>query len=398
ILADHLAAGQDRDVLEHRLAAVAEAGRLHRRDLEAAAQLVDDQGRQRLALDILGDDEERLARLHHRLEDGEHRLQARELLLVQQDVRALQLADHLLGIGDEVRREIAAVELHALDDVELGLEALRLLDRDDALIADLLRRLRDHLADLAVAIRGDDAHLGDLVIGSDLARALLHVGDHRLDSKVDAALQVHRVHAGGDGLRALADDRLRQHGRRGRAVTGEVAGLHGDFLDHLGAHVLELVGKLDLLGDGDAVLGDARRAERLVEHDVAALRPQRYPHRVGENVDAAQHPLARVAGKSYVLGRHVSLSPPLHATLRAADDFPSTIPMMSDSFMMRISSPSILTSVPDHLPKRTKSPLFTSGMTRLPFSSKAPGPTEMTSPSWGFSWAVSGMMIPPAVF
>src|SRR3712207_8591857 len=36
ILADHLAAGQDRDVLEHRLAAIAEAGSLHRRDLEAA--------------------------------------------------------------------------------------------------------------------------------------------------------------------------------------------------------------------------------------------------------------------------------------------------------------------------------------------------------------------------
>ena len=51
ILADHLAAGEDGDVLEHRLAAIAEARRLHRRDLEAAAQLVDDQRRQRLALD-----------------------------------------------------------------------------------------------------------------------------------------------------------------------------------------------------------------------------------------------------------------------------------------------------------------------------------------------------------
>ena len=46
----------------------------------------------------------------------------------------------------------------------------------------------------------------------------------------------------------------------------------GDFAHHLRAHVLELVGELDFLGDGDAVLGDARRAERLVEDDVAALR------------------------------------------------------------------------------------------------------------------------------
>ncbi len=167
ILADDLAAGQDGDVLEHRLAAIAEAGRLNRRDLEAAAQLVDDERRQRLALDILGDDEQRLAALHHRLEQGQHRLQPGELLLVQQDVGGLELGRHLLGVGHEIRAEIAAVELHAFDDVELGLEALRLLDRDDALVADLLHRLGDHLADLAIAIRRDDTDLGDLRIGGD---------------------------------------------------------------------------------------------------------------------------------------------------------------------------------------------------------------------------------------
>src|SRR5262249_43394862 len=30
--------------------------------------------------------------------------------------------------------------------------------------------------------------------------------------------------------------------------------------------------------------------------------------------------------------------------------------------------------------------------------SRPPGPTAMTSPSWGFSFAVSGMMMPPLVF
>ena len=42
-------------------------------------------------------------------------------------------------------------------------------------------------------------------------------------------------------------------------ATSEV--LRGDLLHHLRAHVLELVLELDLLGDGDAVLGDGRRAE-----------------------------------------------------------------------------------------------------------------------------------------
>ena len=62
VLEDRLAAGQDGDVFEHGLAAVAVAGGLDRGAAEGAAQLVDDQGGQGLALDVLGDDQERLAR------------------------------------------------------------------------------------------------------------------------------------------------------------------------------------------------------------------------------------------------------------------------------------------------------------------------------------------------
>ena len=60
VLEDRLAAGQHGDVAEHRLAAVAVAGSLDGGDLEDAAQLVDDQGGQRLAFDVLGDDQQRL--------------------------------------------------------------------------------------------------------------------------------------------------------------------------------------------------------------------------------------------------------------------------------------------------------------------------------------------------
>src|SRR5918993_1562733 len=74
---------------------------------------------------------------------------------------------------------------------------------------------------------------------------------------------------------------------------------------HLRAHVLELVGQLDLLGHRHAVLGDARRAEALVEHHVAALRAERHPHRVGQGVHAAQHPLAGVCAEPDVLRCHV---------------------------------------------------------------------------------------------
>ena len=43
---------------------------------------------------------------------------------MDKDVGVFELGRHLLGVGDEVGREVAAVELHAFDDVELGLEAL----------------------------------------------------------------------------------------------------------------------------------------------------------------------------------------------------------------------------------------------------------------------------------
>src|SRR5437868_5632183 len=83
------AAAEDGDVLEHGLAAITEARRLHGRDLEAAAQLVDDQGRQRLAFDVLGHDQQRPAGLHHGFEDRQHGLKAGELLLVEEDVGVL---------------------------------------------------------------------------------------------------------------------------------------------------------------------------------------------------------------------------------------------------------------------------------------------------------------------
>src|ERR1700694_5270048 len=71
LLGDDLATGQDRHVLEHRLAAVTETWRLHRGALERAADLVDDQRGQRLAFDVLGHDHQRPSRLHDLLQDGE---------------------------------------------------------------------------------------------------------------------------------------------------------------------------------------------------------------------------------------------------------------------------------------------------------------------------------------
>src|ERR1700689_2437544 len=105
------------------------------------------------------------------------------------------------------------------------------------------------------------------------------------------------------------DDAMREHRRRRGAVTGFVVGLLRDLAHHLRAHILELVFELDFFGDGDAVLGDARSAEALLDHDVAALGAERHLHGVGQYLDAAQHPLAGVSGKSYFFRSHCLLAP-----------------------------------------------------------------------------------------
>jgi hypothetical protein len=63
VFADELAAGEDGDVFQHGLAAVAEAGGLDGADVERAAELVDDEGGEGFAFDFLGDDQQRLAAL-----------------------------------------------------------------------------------------------------------------------------------------------------------------------------------------------------------------------------------------------------------------------------------------------------------------------------------------------
>ena len=106
-------------------------------------------------------------------------------------------------------------------------------------------------------------------------------------------LMRHRVGAGRDVLRAFAIDGLRQHGRRGRAVSGDVGGLARDFAHHLGAHVLERIRQVDFLGHRDAVLGDRGRSEGLAQDDVASLGSEGHLHGVGQAVDAAENGLAR---------------------------------------------------------------------------------------------------------
>ena len=202
-------------------------------------------------------------------------------------------------------------------------------------------------------IRGADGGDGrDLLAVVDRARDALAISlDDGLDGRLDAALDDHRVGAGGHDPEALGDDRLAEHDRGGRAVAGDVVGLGRDLLEELRAHVLERIVELDLAGDRHAVVGDRRRAELLVEDDVAALGADRHLDRVGEPVDAALERATSGLVEDELLSQFECPSRNVWVVRRTAASRrqPSTIARMSFWLTMRSSSPSILNSVPAYL-------------------------------------------------
>ncbi len=82
IFGNHLAAGEDGDVFQHGLAAVAEAGSLNRGHMQRAADFVDHQGGQRFAFHVFRDDEQRLAHFGDLFQNGKQVFHAADFLFV----------------------------------------------------------------------------------------------------------------------------------------------------------------------------------------------------------------------------------------------------------------------------------------------------------------------------
>ena len=194
----------------------------------------------------------------------------------------------LVRIRDEVRREEAAIELHAFDDFDRRLAAAAFVDGDHAVFADLHEGVGQHVADRWIVVAGDRGDLLQalLVLDVDLLGLLLDRFVDRHDGLVDAAAECHRIGAGGDHFETFAEDAVGQHRGGRRAVAGDVVRLAGGFLDELSTEVFERVFELDVLCDGDAVFGHLRRAPAFVEHGVAAAGAERAANGAGQLLDA----------------------------------------------------------------------------------------------------------------
>src|SRR5690606_38281247 len=182
---------------------------------------------------------------------------------------------------------------HALDDVEFIVEAGAFFNGDHAFFTDLLHRGGDDVADIVVAVSRDRTDLCNRFGVRTWGRKLFDFLDSGDNGLVDTALQVHRVGASSDRLQTFNHNGLRQHGRGGGAVTGGIGGLGSNFFHELCAHVFEFVFQLDFFGDGNTVFGNRRRAECLVDNDVATLGTEGNLNCVSQDVYTLDHFLAR---------------------------------------------------------------------------------------------------------
>src|SRR5690554_3658624 len=283
---DHYAARQDGDVFQHGFATVANARSLDCGSLQDAADVVHNQRGQCFAFDVFCNDQQRTAGLGNLLQDGQQVADVADFLVEDQDIRIFQHRNLLVWVVDEVGRQVAAVELHAFDDVEFVVQRLAVFNGNDAFLANLVHGIGNDLANGGVGVGRNGTNLGDFLAGGARLGQLLQLFHSHGNGFVDTALQVHGVDAGGNVLQAFFNDGLGQHGSRGGAVASVVGSLGSNFLDQLSADVFEFVFEFDFFGNRYTVFSDGRCAERTVEHNVATLGAQGCLDSIGENVYA----------------------------------------------------------------------------------------------------------------
>src|SRR5690606_23102314 len=168
---------------------------------------------------------------------------------------------------------------------------------DNAVPANALERLGEHLADRTVVIGADGANLSDLFGAVDRLGHVTQLGFAGVYGLFDAAPQGGRVAAGHDVPQPFLVNLAGQHGGGGGAVAGQVRRLLGHFDHELGAHVLKAVLQFDFLSDRNAVFGYLGAAERLRDDHVPPGGAQGDRDRVGQLVHAFQHLRAGVVFK-----------------------------------------------------------------------------------------------------
>ena len=223
IFRDHLTACQDRDVLQHGFAAIAETrcftaaifrpprSLFTTRVASASPSTSSAMIKKWLATGSLAQAEEPLAAV-------------KTASFRAAEMRHLPARGHFVWVGDKVRRQVTAVKLHAFDNISLCFQTFVLFDSDHAFVANFLHRICDLLADFGFAIGRDRAHLRNFSLSVTATCS-------RFDRVQQLALSPGRYRASdpsgscrGNGFHAFFDDGLCQNCRSGCAVASFIIG------------------------------------------------------------------------------------------------------------------------------------------------------------------------------
>ena len=286
VFAHHGGAGEDGDVGEHGLAAIAKARSPHCGHLEHPPVLVDHQGGQGFTLHFFGKDQQGFAGFGDGLQHGNQIGDRTDLAVGNQEQGIVKSTLAAVLVRHEIGGAVAPVKGHAFGDLELRGQGRGLFHGDHAVGAHLGHGLGDHPADFLVVARAHRGHLTDGIAGyclgplsnpcHDLGKGLLH-----------AALDAHGVGTGCNVFEPFMDQGLGEHGGGGGAIASFVFGFACHLLDQLGANVFERILQFDFLGNGHAIVDDVGGPKLLLEHHVAALGPDGDLDRIRQGVDAA---------------------------------------------------------------------------------------------------------------
>ena len=291
--AHHLAIDHEGDIFEHELAALAKARSFHSGHVQHAPQFVDHQGGKRVAFNILGNDQQRFAIAHHSFQNAHNFREAIDFAVCQQHSHVVQLRDHPLGIGHEVGRGVAAIELHPFHHIHFGGQGFRLFHGDHAVLGDPIEGVGDCAADFWVATGGHGGNLGDRLVAADRLRQLVNFRHQPGNGFVNPAPQGHGVGTGGHIFHALTHQGLGQHGGRRGSVTSNIFGFGGHFAHQASTRILQGAFQFNFFRDRDAVIHDAGNAKFLFQQNVSAFRAQRDAHGIGQGVNTVFEGAAR---------------------------------------------------------------------------------------------------------
>ena len=224
-------------------------------------------------------------------------LDGADLLVNKQNSAVGELDLGSLGVGHEVWGDVSSIPLETFNVLDLSFETLSLGNSDSSVCSEFVEDASDKATDVGVVVGRDGGDVSDLLSALNRDRLFLESSDDRVDSHLDASAQVHWVHASSDRFAAFLEDGTSDNGGSGGTIASLIVGLGGNLLDEVGTNVVVSVGELNVLGDGNTILGDLGHAEGSVKDDISASGSEGNLDGIGEHVATFEHEGAGISAE-----------------------------------------------------------------------------------------------------